>query len=109
MGDAREINLPRDVLIGMMTDLGLLYRAGDSEKEWFPRLQRAVANLTTAGIRLAGPDDCILGPGEVDPLFEQALDLLGSSLREMAPISAENHRKRVIDFIANARALGRKA
>lgn len=35
----------------------------------------------------------------------EAIDLLGSSLCEMAPISAENHKRRVIEFITARRAL----
>lgn len=57
MGDAREIKIPRDALIGMMTDLGILYRAGASENEWFPKLQQAVANLEASGFRILGPDE----------------------------------------------------
>ena len=34
----------------------------------------------------------------------EAIDLLGSSLCEMAPASAENHKRRVIEFIAARRA-----
>lgn len=40
-----------------------------------------------------------------ESLLAEAIDLLGSSLCEMAPASAENHKRRVIEFIAARRVL----
>ena len=100
MGDAREIKIPRDALIGMMTGLGILYRAGASENEWFPKIQQAVANLEAAGFRILGPD-------EVDPLtLEKAL----VAVNEIAQRGfSAAYRAGASDCDASLRALGRKA
>lgn len=103
MTDAREKH--DQFLLGAIADgiwQGHRRKVNHYRHDWAPLVIDA---MEAARFRIIGKDEL----DSVEKALEQALDLLNSSLREMAPISAENHRRRVVEFIANARTIGRKA
>lgn len=69
------------------------------------RANEALAALATAGIRLAGPDDRILGPAEVDPVTVEKCAEVTERMLRFADTTSEAD----IAISEAVRALGRKA